>query len=883
MKTTLLSLLFLVSTNLFAQITTLPYPPGLMPNPNNTKRVIRVSPDDHIWTGYKNYGVTEYDGTSWKYYNDTNGLPSNNVSSIAFQGNIKWIGTNNSLFKTDGLNLTTYNTLNTPLPSNNILNLFVSDTTLWVATDRGAVSINGSSFVIFNTANSPLQSDTVLCFAENTFGVYISDSKGINVLTSTGWKGTSPNISPVYRLTSDQNQNIYSYNYQIKDTVFQKIRMQSNPCLFNNLVVQPINFLGATDPNKTFAVSNYSNLNDLYLLEFNSQNSLSNAYPIQGPYSAALANDSVDLFDYNSLGELIFAENSSDIYKLNINGISPALQPDTCPYLDINQVQARVWNNGSMFYDLTGNPLYEVPKGSGKSSIFAEGLWIGGKDQQGKLHLAAQTYRQSGNDFWPGPLDTTDATINPGAFQQYDRLWKIERYTVNEFISKFQDGSVANGSYTIPSIILNWPAHGSGNYSRKLAPFIDHNLDGVYNPYDGDYPDMKGDQMLWWVFNDNRSNHSETNAQYNLGVEIHGSAYAYNCPALSGTDTVINYTTFYHYDFINRSDTDYHDVYIGVYTDVDLGISLDDFVGCDTTLDIAFALNGDDDDSLNPLPHEDDRGYGLHPPMINLALLKGPEPVPNDGLDNNHNGVTDEVGENCMLNYFISSNNDFTVVGNPYTAQQFYFRMNGIWKDSVPLTYGGNGYNPSSTDYTQYMYSGNPYDTSGWSEYHPCTGCSPNTPSDRRSNVSSGPFNLPANGIRSIDYAYVYTREPNFPNGQLTSFAVNREQVMRIKHFFESDSFPCKHLIGIDELAENNFQLKLYPNPAHDEIYVSLTDKVKGKNTFRVTDVTGKNVMPAFVVTTSDFRLNISGLKPGMYFITMKNERTNYTGKFVVE
>ena len=196
MKYALFPLLFFISMHLFAQFDSIPSPPGLVPNQNKTKKVIRVSPDDHIWIGYKNAGATEYNGTSWKYYNDTNGLPSNNVSSIAFQGNIKWIGTNNSLFKTDGVNLTTYNTLNTPLPSNNILNLFVSDTALWVATDKGAVSIHGSSFVIYNTTNSPLQSDTILCFAENSYGLYISDSKGISILTSQGWESTSPNISP---------------------------------------------------------------------------------------------------------------------------------------------------------------------------------------------------------------------------------------------------------------------------------------------------------------------------------------------------------------------------------------------------------------------------------------------------------------------------------------------------------------------------------------------------------------------------------------------------------------------------------------------------------------------------------------------------------------
>ena len=59
-----------------------------------------------------------------------------------------------------------------------------------------------------------------------------------------------------------------------------------------------------------------------------------------------------------------------------------------------------------MWWDLVGNAEYEVPKGSGKNSLFAGAIWIGGKDAAGNLKVAAQTYRQSGSDFWPGPVDT---------------------------------------------------------------------------------------------------------------------------------------------------------------------------------------------------------------------------------------------------------------------------------------------------------------------------------------------------------------------------------------------------------------------------------------------------------------------------------------------
>src|SRR5688572_4932623 len=74
--------------------------------------------------------------------------------------------------------------------------------------------------------------------------------------------------------------------------------------------------------------------------------------------------------------------------------------------LDINNVRARLMTGGDMWWDNgTSQARYEVPKGSLKSSLFAGSVWIGGFDPQRQLKVAAQTYRQSGNDYWPGPLD----------------------------------------------------------------------------------------------------------------------------------------------------------------------------------------------------------------------------------------------------------------------------------------------------------------------------------------------------------------------------------------------------------------------------------------------------------------------------------------------
>ena len=60
-------------------------------------------------------------------------------------------------------------------------------------------------------------------------------------------------------------------------------------------------------------------------------------------------------------------------------------------YLDINNVRARILNNGNLFW--RGHPsVYEVPQGGGANAIFTSGIWIGGL-VGGELRVAAARYR----------------------------------------------------------------------------------------------------------------------------------------------------------------------------------------------------------------------------------------------------------------------------------------------------------------------------------------------------------------------------------------------------------------------------------------------------------------------------------------------------------
>jgi hypothetical protein len=264
---------------------------------------------------------------------------------------------------------------------------------------------------------------------------------------------------------------------------------------------------------------------------------------------------------------VLFAVFGNCLTAQNPSPFRPCFSPTAFADLEINNVRARIMNGGDWWWDLN-TARYEIPKGSGMHSLFSGAIWIGGLDAQGQLKVAAMTYRQTGNDFWPGPLDTTSLnTITDSTCWEYDHIYNVSRSQVEEFRQRYNDPS-----YQIPADILNWP--GNGNTARGetkfLAPFADVDGDGEYNPLAGDYPgynfsgspncegELQGDQTLWWVFNDQGNQHTETGGN-KLGFEIQAQAFAFN------TNDAINDMTFMQYKVINRSTYTINQFYWGNY------------------------------------------------------------------------------------------------------------------------------------------------------------------------------------------------------------------------------------------------------------------------------------------------------------------------------
>lgn len=534
--------------------------------------------------------------------------------------------------------------------------------------------------------------------------------------------------------------------------------------------------------------------------------------------------------------------------------ISSKAQPWANARLDINQASAMANSNGDLFTDYA-LPQFNIPKGSTTNTFWAGTLWVGGLDAGGQLHVAAQTYRQTGNDFYPGPVMNT-ASYSAANDLLWNRVWKINRSTIDSFrLGLFS---------TIPNEILTWPGNGNTamGQAAQLADYVDINSDGVYDPNAGDYPCIKGDQALFMIFNDDRDVHTETGGQ-KFGFEFHAMLYAYSAPG-TWLDTVV----FLNYKMFNRSSFAFNNVYVGSWMDFDLGDFQDDYVGCDVARNVFYAYNGDANDGTSSMPTFGT--FGANPPAQGVVVLRGPLADAGDGRDNNRNGIVDEPGEVCMMNKFIHFDNNFTQTGNPQNAQHYYNYLSGFWTDGSPLTYGGTGYGGSTV--SDFMFPG-ASDPLGWGTNNIPQSPWDETslPYDRRGLGSSGPFTLQPGAEMCMDYAFVYGRGTAGPASSVVDMQAKADSA---RVFYNGNS-PCTCVINplaVNEISNELF-FQLYPNPTSDNVTISYHAE-NGNATLEIYDMTG-NMVGTEIISKASTVVDLKKFSPGIYLIRISDGKSS--------
>ena len=535
----------------------------------------------------------------------------------------------------------------------------------------------------------------------------------------------------------------------------------------------------------------------------------------------------------------------------------------TMDSISINNISAQVLVHGDMFWDpATYEPRCRFPKGAPTNINFVSALWMSGYDGGGQLHVAAQTYRQDGNDYWPGPLDAT-GKLSYATSASWAKIWKVNRTDVNYFMY-LATHTIAN----TPPAILTWPAKGNiyatGNSGAPLAittdmaPFVDLNHNSIYEPLMGEYPDFPGDQALWWTFSDNGPSHSQSNGKP-IGVEIHAMAYAYK------RGTLIDNVIYYDYKAVNKSPNSYTNFRIGLFDDVDLGYAFDDYIGYDSVHRMGLAYNGSSDDGLSG--GHPANSFGTKIPIVGVSMII----LPGDDLTT-HTHVP--------AGSFMYYNNDASPYGNPSADTEYNNYLRSSFRTGGHLVNDFAGPGTMSAGYgsgprADYAFPGDPSDSTKWSE---CV--SGNLAADRRFIITSNDFTLPAGGTQEVVMALM-TTDPAFNNAcPSNGFSGIKETADTAWNIFYNPPPPLP--LAIDNLAPGN-NLRIYPNPAHDKLYVTNGLLVNGEEHISIYNIVGQLMNVPMENNGGRTTVDVSPLPAGCYHITYRNGTGITTARFVKE
>lgn len=871
---------------------------------------------NRLWLGSGNYGAMVYDSISdsWSVLNTTSGLPSDSVTCLGFLPGETWLGTKMGLVKYTGVPGSggAVDAIYTmpQLPADLVTAVLAETGMIWTGTQSGLARLNtvAGTWDYFSTGNDSITK----IHRDDTGKLWVGTRNGLFVTNNNGITWTNYNASNTGNVLSN-------YIFDIEDDVHGRIWISSGTSTTFNIICNVSYFsnnLWTRFDINQFEYGYYSNSPVLPNLNFtkslNGEVVFANTV-ITGNQGSVIKPSSCDLqiFDLKSAGSFVcnppmqfgfifdvmpngrifritgrtfcaIAINPDSLwYPVTDLAVIPPPLSNTCDgcgapvtkgaaYIDINLVNAMVISGGNMHWDQSAHQ-YEVPKGSGLHTIYNSSHWIGGIDAGGQIRVAAQTYRQSGLDYWAGPIDGLNIPAGDSTAKYFDRVYKVSRWEIESFKNHFQNGTLSYQpcNNNVPLSIMTWPAKGNGPIIEELAPFVDVDGNGWYNPLTGgDYPLIQGDQMLFKVYNDSLNIHTETDSAA-LGFEFRTSVYAFLCDNIQPTDKVINYTTFYKTQIINKSNRNYTQVRFGLWSDGDIGNYIDDFIGCDISRNTGYFYNGDNND-------EGLFGYGLNPPIMNVKILKGPLAPLNDGKDNNNNGITDEPGETLGMNNFIYNHGGGGPVGNPAVEFQFYNSLRGFWLDGNPITYGNYGYNSSSTDTCGFLYPGitdpHYYPLLGdWTEF-----TAGNSPSDRRFMLSSGPFDMNIGDAVEFDYAYIFTRD-SLSGGNL-NFALNNANLDLVQSWFDNNSFPgcVVYTTGVSDPQQNLFHV--YPNPATEFIHISNAGFDVTGMKYEIYNLLGEKIREGFI---SQNQINVSSLTAQVYILKIKTPDYTYTTRIV--
>lgn len=540
--------------------------------------------------------------------------------------------------------------------------------------------------------------------------------------------------------------------------------------------------------------------------------------------------------------------------------------PSATEVLYTNKSKITINNEGSLWsYGSRGGQYYvdydnTKPDTLNPSMIFTAGLWMSANSTSSS-HIAAKHYNAK-RDYYAGPIDAT-GIVSITSTTLWNRIFTCKRneiITYKNYLATY--GTPLSLSY-IPTNLLQWPAKGNPHLvatgmvlDHELAPFIDANADGIYNPVYGDYPCIKGDEAMFYCINDKGPEDSVSGK--NLEVEIHVMNYAYRI------DGIVDHTTFYDVTVVNRSTNNYHDFQMGLFVDNDLGCYDNDYIGCQPDKNLAVIYNGVSRD-----PNCSGVGFGYRLPIAGVKLLQSP---------------LNTLGVQTGMTSFGYFNNALGATGDPNNVDAILHRLSGTWSDGTAYTTNGIGYGGLMP--TKFVYPGNPADSTEWSECHNQVD-GRNRTADRRFLMTSGPYSMATNERLKYTYAvfasYLDSNEVLYPNFDSTINPLADS----VQEFYDSIKLYCNDgVLGIHDVSAHRANAIVFPNPLlGNQLNLVLDqDMLEGSCDMSILDISGKLIYKDKIEVqnrSASIDLSSCNLVPAYYTLILRNNLHQVQAKFI--
>ncbi|HEY1047299.1 MAG TPA: T9SS type A sorting domain-containing protein [Bacteroidia bacterium] len=701
---------------------------------------------------------------------------------------------------------------------------------IWLGSSLGLIRLNGNNTQLYRIKSQPGQDSSNIAYNQNIQNIVINKNGDV-------WAMNENSHQAIFKVSGD------SLLYQdLSDALncHQKsmVPIGINDLCFDtagNMLLSTTHYVLLFSDTVKLMVPDYKTLKD------DARYTEEDLYV--GDLSKILIDSNDVLYFYNGNLYTINLVNYND--QLIRNSYAKEFRSRA---VDVNDLKANISNDGYLFNNdkpfdtFFGKTNFESKSFDCAKLLSVAGLWVSASYDY-NVYASANHNRIKGSDFYPGPLDTRYGTFDSAAAAPYNRIWKVSHDEIEFFKKNYN-----NSSYTIPKDILEWPAHGTGNFSKNLAPFIDLDKNGIYEPLKGDYPKIKGNVMYWWVFNDVFKRQSS--AASPLGLEVHASCYAFNCDDLNLNDTnyILNRTLFFDFKFINRSKTVYSTFNAGMYNQAGMGYPYDNYIGCDVEMNAGYVYNGDKRDDLS-------WNFGKRSPILFCKLL-------NQDL--------------YSFNTF-TSNNDI-VNGAPTMGVDYYNYMIGKWKNGVAFKYGGNGLNGSVA--TRYMYDNGTAGFNNFPKWNEHT--AGNFASGRLFTVNAQMNNFMPDSTESMELAYIFSEKENmdFLN-HYDDF--HRKNLRLVQYWYDQNRYPyCTGTSSIDKTEKAIKTFQIYPNPSGNTLHIKDENPDNKIVKIVIMDISGcvlENI--PYSNSDKDVIADVSTLIVGTYLIQIHSEKGIYTQKFL--